>query len=1406
MANDIITAGIEINADVQGAERIQQLSQSLNDAAGETSALAKQSAQLAQQWQNAQQNLALIEQYKALKTVLADTRQETAHTEQQMRQLAAQMKNGATGAQTKQYADLTAQLAQLNERKRALLQNLRDTDQAMQTAGISTRQLAAQQQQFNQQAVQTEQGLMRLNQEAQKLQQLAEAKITLGIDFDDAVRTEIERTREAFERLREEGGLSQEELARATDAYHDKLRALEESLEDSAPSLMEIVEGVTEIGKSAGGLAYAANEAMKFETAMAQVKKVTEGTPEQYAQLSGSIKDLAGQLGIMPAELAEIAAAGGQMGVAMEKLPEFTRMAAQMSVAFGISADAAGDMAAKVSNVFGLELDQMTRLGDAINTLGNTTAAAESEIAQVLLRMGGSAKQFGLTAEQAAALGAAFVSLGKTPEVAGTAINALLQKLQNAKLGTAEFQDALKTLGYSAESMAEQINAAPQQALTDFLAKLNELDNQTKSETIGQLFGAEYADDIALLSGSLKTYADALTTATDSQQTFGAMQRETDAALSTTAKRIDQAKANIASAAIEMGNALLPALSATAAGAGEVAKSLGEMATRFPLITQLAVGFAAAKTALTAYQVAMRLSGQDAAGSLLKTDVGLKALRQSLSRTSAAANELRLNLRAALSGNVNHIQLHTNAVGSLKNALTSTAQAAVGLWAAWEAGKGIGTSLRESSETVRDLGDGLGKMVAYVDAMFSERTFDDVRKFYRTSREEAKEAAAAAAKEAEAKAKQAAAQKQADEAQLAQIKELQSQRAELTEQLERNAGSLKTLNEAGMANGATAAMLTQQNAQLRDQLAAVNNQLGSLNVNISDTSALAKNKLALKELGLTAEQVTSGISQSAQTALDNFALAAQQFGTDADSMARIFQAALQKMDSPEAVQKLKESLKSVGAEAGLTAEQIDSIGNAAPAAADKVAAAFAKIGVDSAAVMSGISQEGKAAMDDFQAALNAAASQGIQDNRLLAAGFEQMMGKLKSPEEFAAFKKQLNDSGNAAKLTAEQLTRLNLAAEQGASAATTAYNKLAESLKAAGNTAQLQAAGRAAEQAMQRGEISAAQYQEMLVRVRERTAELAQASAKAGDEARAAHQKASEAAQQRAAAEQQATQATEKSSEKTTQNADKAGKSIQATTRQVSEMGKAVQNYWHQLNKPTGIYTIADSMQNEAKMMSGAWANYVQAMWHGYDQTRQAIADLNAATQSGVGIAGKLAAAENLAASNADKLDKQTLDNLRAAIDDARQKMRALGDEAKAARAEAEKELLQLQGKDTAELEQQQKLAKLRAARQAAADAGNSQAVNDYNAGLAAIEQSYRIKKQQAQEQAAKAAQEAEQAAKQRQPEKLEIKLPDAPQIDVSQIDLSGITQAMDQRDKALVERTAALLMDKLAQQMKART
>lgn len=490
-------------------------------------------------------------------------------------------------------------------------------------------------------------------------------------------------------------------------------------------------------------------------------------------------------------------------------------------------------------------------------------------------------------------------------------------------------------------------------------------------------------------------------------------------------------------------------------------------------------------------------------------------------------------------------------------------------------------------------------------------------------------------------------------------------------------------------------------------------------------------------------------------------------------------------------------------------------------------AAAAELGVDMGAATAAVGKATAGALENVQKLSDSfdVLQQKSVDAALLIR--QALAGSLKNAaneQDIAAIKAQYSELGKAGKLAMRDVEDGILAADMRLQELRGAIDPTAAAFKKLGvqskeamalSAREMQQAFARVEAAYQQGKVSAGEMHKAV----EKTA---QAMANSGDAQQAAWAKATAAAygytvvvdetgkatveaakkataalNEQAQAQENASRAASQAESETAQTASKAGKSIQAATRQVSEMGKVVQNYWQQVNNPNGAYSIATSMQNTAKIMSGAWANYVQGMWRGYDQTRQAIADLNAATQNGVGIAANLAAAESLAASNADKLDKQTLDNLRASIDDARQKMQALGEEAAGTRAEIEKELLQAQGKDTAEMEQQQKLAKLRAARQTAADAGNSQAVNDYNASLAAMEQIYRLKKQKQQEQ------EAEKAA-QRQPEKVEIKLPDAPKIDVGNIDLSGISSQLGERDKAIVEQVKTALVAELQKQLAA--
>ena len=624
-------------------------------------------------------------------------------------------------------------------------------------------------------------------------------------------------------------------------------------------------------------------------------------------------------------------------------------------------------------------------------------------------------------------------------------------------------------------------------------------------------------------------------------------------------------------------------------------------------------------------------------------------------------------------------------------------------------------------------------------------------------------------------------------------------------------------------------------------VAAISDGVDAVKIAFNVFAAAVKNIIADLSAGLS--KLTRLFSQEMANSLTEYA---QQLRQAADE--NLQQAHEQAMAFDSQLAKTLDNIAQTGRSAGAAYEQIaDGTQNATQATQQHAAAlseaeqkakaleksfkdaqaAAAELGVDMGAATAAVGKATAGALENVQKLSDSfdVLQQKSVDAALLIR--QALAGSLKNAaneQDIAAIKAQYSELGKAGKLAMRDVEDGILAADMRLQELRGAIDPTAAALKKLGvqskeamalSAREMQQAFARVEDAYRQGKVSAGEMHKAV----EKTA---QAMANSGDAQQAAWAKATAAAygytvvvdetgkatveaakkataalNEQAQAQENASRAASQAENKTANTAEKAGKSIQATTRKVSEMGKMVQNYWYQLNKPTGVYTIADSMRNEAKVASGAWANYVQSMWRGYDQTRRAIADLNAATQSGVGIAANLAAAESLAASNADKLDKQTLDNLRAAIDDARQKMQALGEEAASTRAEIEKELLQAQGKDTAEMEQQQKLAKLRAARQTAADAGNSQAVNDYNASLAAMEQIYRLKKQKQQEQ------EAEKAA-QKQPEKVEIKLPDAPKIDVGNIDLSGISSQLGERDKAIVEQVKTAFVAELQKQLAA--
>ena len=1292
-----IRAGIEITAAVEGLANIKNLLKEIEAAGVDTAALSAEFEQLTQQWQRTAAEQSLIASFKAIKKEFGETNTEITHTKQQMAALQQQMaaNGGGTAEQKKQYEELEKKLKALNERKKQLGDQLKVVRDGMNAAGISTQNLAQHEQRLAQEAADAQKELERLTQEANDLKAIADARIELGLDTDDKARAEIKRITEAYERLRDSGTLTQEELARATELHNRRVRELEDSLQRAKPSLADIANGLQGIVGQAGGLALVAREAIAFESAMAGVKKVVDGTPEQISELEAEIKSLAGTLGIMPVELANIAAQGGQLGIALDKLPEFTKMAASMSVAFGISAEAAGDAAAKIANVYQLPIEKVGELGDAINVLGNNTAAKEKDIVEVMTRIGGNAKQFGLAAEEAAALADAFIALGKPPEVAGTAINALLSKLQTAQAQTPGFKDALQSIGLSADDMAASIAANPQKTLTAFLKQLETLDTQARSLVLAEMFGAEFSDDVAVLVGSLGEYEKALALVADKGKTVGAMQKEVDAALGTTQAKINQAQASFSATAATLGQVLLPIMGSVSKAAHGISDAIGYIATNFPVLTQLAVALTAVKVGMMAFQTVTSMTGTTAVGSMMRTKLSIDGVTAALGRARMHAAAFASQMRSVDSGRLGIVTTH---VGKLGSALGTAAQGAFALGAAFTTGFAIGDWAYENFEWVQAIGDEFARVGAMIHSWWTTGSLDEYRQFFRTKKESELEEIQRKKELEEADKKREEANKQAAAAETARIQAMQQEYRNLKNEHLAVTESMKTLAAAGLINSAAYQDLAAKAAEYQDKLQKLQEKINKAGEAFEyDKGPIAQAKLALKDLGVTVNQVQTGISAGASKALDDFDKAAVQFGTNSEQMGRIFASALQKMDSPEAIEALRERLGKVSKQAGLTADDIKKIGDTAPDAAARVTDAFAKIGVDVAAINQGISKEAQEAFKGFADATKLARDEGQYNAKVIRASFEAIFDKLKSKQEFEAFKQQLKTTGNEASLTQEQLKRLNDAAENGASVAKTRYEELTETLKKAANAADLSAVSDAAKTAMDNGTISAAQYDELLGQVKTRTEELKTASTNMGDSAAQAHNKAAQAAHTN-------TDAVKKQSEAVKES----GKALEEAGNNSLQTFKRISFNFHNYLSMTQeqIAAMRQSMKELPPLLGGGilgalkgFADRVKAYKTGVDDAVKATAELNEATDNGTVSMELISRATAAATLSWGKLDKVTLSNLHAAIDKARAKLASMRQEASDTVASLEADLASLRGDDSRRdaLEQEKKLRELNA-------------------------------------------------------------------------------------------------------------
>ena len=335
---------------------------------------------------------------------------------------------------------------------------------------------------------------------------------------------------------------------------------------------------VAAAGGVAAGVVNTTKEAVAFESEMLDVTKYVSGltddngkvVKENYDEMSEGILDLSTQIPYTAKELTRLAAAAGQSGKNMDDLlgkEQFLKDVAEMGTAMDISADQAGDWAAKWEVAFDTDHEGVMKLADQINYLGAHYATTAAEIAQTVNDTGSLGMIAGMDTDQTAALSTALLAMGVNSNTVATSIRRMYTNLTMGSKATKAQHEAFEELGFSATQFAKDMqkvdangkSLAPE-ALKRLFTAIGQQDEDKQVGYLKTLLGQWAIESGAKLTGNLKLFVDTLDDVSDASKYTGSMYKEFMLKCETSESVLEMLSNAWRAVRIEVGNNFLPIL------------------------------------------------------------------------------------------------------------------------------------------------------------------------------------------------------------------------------------------------------------------------------------------------------------------------------------------------------------------------------------------------------------------------------------------------------------------------------------------------------------------------------------------------------------------------------------------------------------------------------------------------------------------------------------------------------------------------------------------------------------------------------------------------------------------------------------------------------------------------------
>ena len=328
--------------------------------------------------------------------------------------------------------------------------------------------------------------------------------------------------------------------------------------------------------------------AMDYETALAKVGTIADGTKVPMETMSKEIMALSNSTGIATTALADdvynAISAGQDTADAVNFVTYSTKLA---KAGFAESAQTL-DVLTTILNAYGLEADEVGRVSDMLIQTQNKGKVTVAELSSVMGKIIPTAKSNGVALEQITAGYAIMTSKGIAAAESTTYMNSMLNEL--GKSGTT----ADKALRAAAGKGFKELMAEGK-SLSEVLNILQE-DAAKGGKSLADVFGSAEAGKAAvtLLSDGVGGFNEQVANMLAASDGIGATQAAFEQMEDTTAARMEKAKNSIANLGVVLGQQLLPVVGTLADKVAGVVTKVSEFAQQNPKAVQTALKAVAA--------------------------------------------------------------------------------------------------------------------------------------------------------------------------------------------------------------------------------------------------------------------------------------------------------------------------------------------------------------------------------------------------------------------------------------------------------------------------------------------------------------------------------------------------------------------------------------------------------------------------------------------------------------------------------------------------------------------------------------------------------------------------------------------------------------------------------------------